>query len=80
MRVADHQMHPVQATGAQPAQERGPERAVLAVTDIEAEHLSAAIRGYPGGHHDCLGYDPMVDTSLAVGGVEEHVPERLLGQ
>jgi hypothetical protein len=54
VRVADHQLHAVQATGAQPAQERGPERAVLAVANVEAEHLPATIRGNPGGHHDGL--------------------------
>ena len=78
--VGDHQLHSVQAAGLQRAQERGPERAVLAVPDVEAEHLPPAVGGHPGGDHHRLGHDPPVDPGLAVGGVEEHVRERGVGQ
>jgi hypothetical protein len=78
--VGDDQLHPVQAAGLQRAQERGPERAVLAVADVEAEYLSAPVGRHAGGHHDRLRDDSVVDAGLAVGGVEEHVAKRLRGQ
>jgi hypothetical protein len=87
VRVGDDQLHAVQAAGLQRAQEPGPERAVLAVTDVEAEDLAAPIGAHPGGHHHRLGGDPgapaapiPADAGLAVGGVQEHVRERHLGQ
>ena len=43
--VGDHQLRPGQAAGLQRAQERGPERAVLGVADIEAEDLTAPVGG-----------------------------------
>jgi len=76
-----------QATGLERAQERRPERAVLAVADGEAEHLPAAVGADPGGDHDGLRGDPgalavlrPADPGLAVGGVEEHVRKRRRGQ
>ncbi len=62
------------------AQERSPEGAVLRIADGEAEHLPVAVGGYPGGDHHGLGDHPAVDPRLAVGRVEEHVRERLVGQ
>ena len=76
MGVGDDQLHPVQAAGLQRPQERGPERAVLGVADVEAEHLPVPVGADRGGHHDGLGDDPAVDAGLAVGGVEEHVRVR----
>ena len=73
VRVADDQLHPAQAAGLQRAQERGPERPVLGVTDVEPEHLPAPVGGHPGRDHDRLGHHPTVHPGLAVGGVEEHV-------
>ena len=58
--VGDDQLHPVEAAGLQRAQERGPERPVLAVADVEAQHLAAAVGGDPGGDHDRLGHHPVV--------------------
>ena len=78
--VGDDQLHPGQAAGLQRSQERGPERAVLAVADVEAEHLAAAVGGDAGRDHDGLGHHPVIDAGLAVGGVEEHVGERGVGQ
>jgi hypothetical protein len=87
VRVGDDQLHTAQATGLQPAQELGPERAAFAVADVEAEHLAAAVGADPGGHHDGLGGDPAAaaaavptDAGLAVGGVHEQVGKLLLGK
>jgi hypothetical protein len=52
--VGDHHLHPAQASRLERAQERRPERAVLAVTHGEAEDLAAAVPAHPGGHHDGL--------------------------
>jgi hypothetical protein len=38
------------------------------------------IGGGAGGHDDGLGDDPVIDAGLAVGRVQEHIPERLPGQ
>jgi len=78
--VGDDQLHPGQSTGLQAAQERGPERAILAVTDGEPEDLASTVAAYPGGHHHRLGDDPAVHPGLAVGGVHEEVREGLAGQ
>ena len=47
----------MQAAGFQGAQESGPERAALAVPDVEAEDFAAAVGADPGGHHHGLGGD-----------------------
>jgi hypothetical protein len=82
--VGDDQLHPTEAAGLQRAQERGPERgperAVLGVADGEAEYLPPAVNADAGGHNHGLGDDPAVDPRLAVGGVEEHVGKRGVGQ
>ncbi len=78
--VADHQLHAVETAGLQRAQERGPKRAVLAVTNVKTEHFVSPIGGHPGGHDDGLGHHAVVDSGLAVGGVEEQVSKRLVGQ
>jgi hypothetical protein len=72
---ADHQPHPVQAAGAQRAQELGPKCAGLAVTDRESQHLTASLGRDAGGDHHRLGGDAVVQPGLAVGGVQEHVRE-----
>ena len=43
MGVGDDQLHPGQAAGLERAQERGPERPVLAVADIETQHFASSI-------------------------------------
>jgi hypothetical protein len=49
--VGDHQLDPGQAALLQPGQQRPPEHLVLAVADVEAEHLAAAVGGDAGGDH-----------------------------
>lgn len=81
--VADDQLHPGQAAGLERAQERGLERAVLAVTDGEAEDFATAVGGDAGDacdHDDGLGDHPPIDAGLAVGGVQEQIREALAGQ
>ena len=53
--VGDDQLHPGQAAGLQRAQERGPERPVLAVADVHAQDLTAAVSGHSDGDDDGLG-------------------------
>jgi hypothetical protein len=62
--VRDDQLHASQAAGLQRAQERGPERAVLAVTDLEAQHLPVLVGGHAGGDDDCPGHHPVIDPRL----------------
>jgi hypothetical protein len=50
--------------GLQRPQERGPERGVLAVADVEAEDLAVPIGGHPGRHDDGLGDDLVVHPGL----------------
>ena len=69
--IRDHQLHAGQPTGLEAAQERGPERTVLAVTHIQPEHLPTAIGGHPSGDDDCAGDDPAVHAGLEIGGVDE---------
>jgi hypothetical protein len=45
--VGDDQLHPGQAAGFQRSQKRRPERAVLTVADLKAEHLAAAVGVHP---------------------------------
>ena len=80
MGVGDDQLHPAQPAGFQAAQERGPERAVLAVAHGEAEHFPPAISPNSGGDHYRLGHDAVIDPGLAVGGVQEDIRELLVGQ
>ncbi len=51
---ADDQLGAGQAAGIQAAQEGGPERAVLAVADGEAEDLAVSVGGDAGGDDDGL--------------------------
>jgi hypothetical protein len=80
VRVADDQLHAVETAGLEPAQERGPERAVFAVADVEAEHLTPPVTGYPGGDDNGLGQHTMVDAGFAVSRIQEDVAKRLLTQ
>jgi hypothetical protein len=64
-------LHPGQPSGLERAQERGPERAVLAVADVQAQHLAAAVGGHPGGDHHRAADDPAVHAGLEAGGVDE---------
>ena len=88
--IGDHQLGAGQAAGLQRPQECRPERPVLAVADGEPEDLTATVRGDTGGDHDRLGHHPgplaalattgATDPGLAVGRIEEHVRELLVGQ
>ena len=46
---------------------------VLAVADVEPQHLAVPVGAHRGGHDNGLGDHSSVDPGLAVGGVEEHV-------
>jgi hypothetical protein len=73
--VGDDQLDAVKPAGFERAQERGPERAVLAVTNVQAEDLSAAVGGDAGGDHHRAADHPAVHAGLEVGGVQEQVRE-----
>jgi len=84
--VADDQLDPAQAALLQAGHEPAPERLVLAVTHIEAEHLTGAVGGDPGGDHDRhRGHlaGPAVragGADVEVGGVEVDVGELAVAQ
>jgi hypothetical protein len=78
--IGDNQLHPTQPASFEAAQELCPERAVLAVAHGEAEHFAPAISPDAGGDHHRLRHHAVVDPGLAVGGIQEHVRERLVGQ
>jgi hypothetical protein len=78
--VRDDQLHPGQPAGLQAAEERRPEGAILAVADVQAQHLSAAVGGHAGGDHDRAAHHPAVHAGLEVGGVQEQVREAGVGQ
>src|SRR3954447_16491948 len=80
VRIGDDQLHPGKAAVAQAAEEAGPEHLVLAVTDVAAEHLAAPVGGHAGGDHHRPGDHPATYPGLAVGGIEEHVRDRLFVQ
>jgi hypothetical protein len=56
------------------------ERAVLRIADGEPEHLPVPVGGHPGGDDHRLRDDPAGDPRLAVGGIQEEVGKRRLGQ
>jgi hypothetical protein len=71
-----HQPHSAESALAQRAQEAAPEHFVFAVADIDAEDLTGAVCGDPGGHDDghrahLRGRVPHVQ----IGGIEIHVGE-----
>ena len=78
--VGDDQLHPAESAGLQAAQEGGPEGAIFAVDDGEAEDFPPPVGANPGGDHDRLGDHPPVDPGLAVGRVQKHIRERRRGQ
>jgi len=71
--IGDDQLYPAEPTRLQRAQERGPERAVLAVADGEPEDLAPAVGPDTGGDHDRLGHHAVVHPRLAIGRVQEDV-------
>ena len=75
MVVGDHQLHAAQAPGAQALEERGPEGVVLAVTDLDTEHLAVPGRGDAGGDYHGPRHDPAPHPALEVGGIGEHIGE-----
>ena len=76
--VGDDQGHTGQSPGLQGPEEGLPERAGLAVADVDAEDLPAAVSTHTGGDHHRPGDDPPPDPGLDVGGVDEHVGELAL--
>jgi len=67
---------PGQAAGLQRAQERGPEGAVLAVTDVQAQQLPAAVGAHPGGDHHRPGDHPAIHAGLEVGRIHNRYGSR----
>ena len=80
MGVGGHEFHPGESAGVELAEELGPERFVLRVTDVDAEHFSAAVVAQPGGDHDGFGHDVAVLADMNVGGVQPDVDERLVAE
>jgi hypothetical protein len=74
--IGDHQADSAETTGVQRAQELGPERLVLGVSDVESQHFTAPVGRDARSHDDRLGHDPVVDPGLAIGRIKEHVRER----
>ena len=80
MCVGDDELGPGKAAIAQVAEELGPERFGLGVTDVDAEHLSVPVDTESCCDHDCLGHDVAVLADVLVGGIEPDVDERLVIQ
>ena len=77
MGVGDDEADPGKPPVLQGAQEPGPERLVLAVTDVDPEDLPGALRRDPGGHDDRPGHHLAegVVADVDVGGVQVDVGE-----
>jgi hypothetical protein len=73
--IADDEPHAGQTPRPEAAQEGRPERAVLAVTDRQAEHLPVAGLRDRGRVGDGLGQDPRPVVGFDIGRVEEDVRE-----
>jgi hypothetical protein len=73
MSIGNDEVNTTQATGFQTSQERGPKRAILAVTNVHPEDFTAAIRADTDSDDDGLGHDPVIHTRLAIRGIKEHV-------
>jgi hypothetical protein len=71
--IGDNQLHTAEPSGPKAAHERRPERTVLAVADVDAQHLSVAIRAYSGHDHDCSRDDSTANASLHIGGIREQI-------
>ena len=71
--VGDDELDTVQTAGLERAEEARPEGFVFAVASGESKNLAAPVGGNPDGDDHGLGDDAVVDTGLAVSGVEEDV-------
>jgi hypothetical protein len=78
--IGDDQLDSDEPSGLEAAQEGGPKGAVLAVTNVQAQDLAAAVGGHPGGDHHRPGDDPPIDPGLEVGGIQEHIGKGGVGQ
>ena len=78
--VGDHQAHTGKASVDESGEELAPERFVLAVADVDAEHFTVPVSAESGGDHDRFGDDAAVFAYVDVGGVEPYVHERLVIQ
>lgn len=54
---------------------RGPEGAVFAGADLDAQYFSVAGGGHADGHHDGAGHATAVGAGTDVGGAGEHAGE-----
>jgi hypothetical protein len=52
MGIGNNQLHPGQPSRLERPQKRRPERAILAVTNVQAEDFPAAVGGHAGGNDD----------------------------
>lgn len=78
--VADDQLNAAEAGGLERAQERVQNAPSSEVADVEPEDLAPPVSGNAGRDHDRLEDDPVLDARFAVGGIDKHMAERLLGQ
>ena len=76
--VGDHEAHAGQAPVGEAGEELAPERFVLGVADVDAEHFAVPVGAQPGGDHDCFGGDVAVLAHVHVRGVQPDVHERLV--
>jgi hypothetical protein len=79
MGIGNNQLHPGQPSRLERPQKRRPERAILAVTNVQAEDFPAAVGGHAGGNDDRAADHAAVDPGLEVGGVQEQVRETDVG-
>ena len=56
--IRDHQLHARESTRAQALEERGPERAVFGVADLDAQDFPVAGGGHAGGDDQPPGRRP----------------------
>jgi hypothetical protein len=80
VRVGDHESNAVKVPVDQRAEELGPERLVLGVTNINTQHLTVPVSTKSGGDHNSFGDDLAALADMDVGGVQPEVDERLMAQ
>jgi hypothetical protein len=74
--VGDDELHAGEPAVGEVAEELGPERLVLRVTDVDPDDLTVPVPAHGRGDHDGLRDDPAVLPHLQVGRVQPQVDER----
>lgn len=69
--LGDHQLHAGEPAGSEAFQEGGPEGAVLAVADVDAQYFPVTIGRHARRDHHRPGHDPASDAALHIGGVAD---------